>query len=167
MRIAGLAALACLAVTGCRSVEGPAPARGSLRVGTYHAPSLVVAWVRSAQHARELDALVAARDAAAQAGDQAKVTECERKGAEDQDLVHRQLAGEAGTQNILERLQGDLPEVRRKANVQRIVAEDEVGGDQVDLVDVTDLLVELFHPDEATRKVIAQVREHPKGVRVH
>ena len=167
MRIAGFAVLVCLAVAGCRSGETPAPAQGALRIGTYHAPSLVVAWVRSAQHARELDALVAARDAAAQAGDQAKVAECERKGAEGQELAHRQLAGEAGTQDILERVQADLPEVRRKANVQQIVPEGEVLGDQVEIVDVTDLLVELFHPDDATRRLIADVRKHPKGVRVH
>jgi len=39
--------------------------------------------------------------------------------------------------------------------------------DEVEVVDGTDLLVELFHPDEATRKLLAEVRKHPKGVRVH
>jgi hypothetical protein len=127
----------------------------------------VVAWIRSAEHARELDALVAARDAAAKAGDARKVAECERRGAEAQDLVHRQLAGEAGIDDILARLRGDYPEILSRAKVQRIVAEGEDVDEAVELVDVTDLLVERFHPDEATRKVLAEVRRYPRGVRVH
>jgi hypothetical protein len=152
-------------LAGCESV----PDRGAkpVRVGTYHAPSLVVAWVRSAEHARELEGLVAARDAALKAGDTAKVAECERKGAESQDLAHRQLAGEAGIEDILAKLEGDFPEVMKEARVERIAAEGEVQGEKVEVVDVTDLLVARFHPDEATRKLLAEVRKYPQGVRVH
>ena len=165
-----IAAFSFLAIAafGCRSGESVQPAaEPTVRVGTYHAPSLVVAWVRSAEHARELQALVAARDAAVKAGDQATVAECERKGAEEQDLAHRQLAGDAGVANILERLKDDMPEVLREARVERIAAEGEVLGDRVEPVDVTDLLVERFHPDEPTRKLLAEVRKSPHGVRVH
>ena len=150
---------------GCESF--PDRSAEPVRVGTYHAPSLVLAWVRSAEHAREIDGLVAARDAAMKAGDKEKVAECERKGAEGQDLAHRQLVGEAGIENILEKLKGDFPDVMKKAKVERIAAEGEVLGDQVELVDVTDLLVERFRPDEATRKLLAEVRKNPQGVRVH
>ena len=149
---------------GCETI--PDRSAKPMRVGTYHAPSLVIAWVRSAEHARELEALVAARDAAAKAGDLEKVAECERKGGEMQDLAHRQLAGEAGIEDILERLRGDYPAIMKQARVERIDAEGEDLGDRFELVDVTELLVERFHPDDATRRLIAEVRQHPHGVHV-
>ena len=160
-----LASASSILFAGCETV--PDRSAKPMRVGTYHAPSLVVAWVRSADHARETDALVAARDAALKAGDAEKVAECERKGAAAQDLAHRQLAGEAGIEDILDRLKVDLPQVMKKAKVEKIASEGEVLADEVEFVDVTDLLVERFHPDETTRKLLAEVRKYPKGVRVH
>ena len=156
-----------LVAVGCRCSKGSAPAVDTVRIGTYHAPSLVIAWVRSAEHEQELDLLLAARDAALAAGDSAKAADCERRGAEGQDLAHRQLAGEADVLDILARLEEHLPAIRAEAGVERIAAEGEVLGDRVVRVDLTDLLTERFHPDEATRKLLLEVRKHPKGVRVH
>ena len=151
--------------TACK--ESPSTHAGTVRVGTYHPPSLVLAWYRSPDHAKDLDALVTARDAALKAGDSVKVAECEKQGAALQDLAHRQLAGEAGIEDILARLAGDMPAIAKEASVIRIAAEGDVLGDRVEFVDVTDRLVERFHPDEATRKLLAEIREVPKGTGVH
>ena len=159
--------LLAVAALSCRSAEPPEAATGSQRVGTYHAPSLVVAWVRSAEHERELDALVAARDAAQKAGDEAKLAECEHKGAESQELAHRQLAGEAGVEDILARLKSDLPGILEAAGVGRLVADTEPVEPGIERVDVTGVLVERFHPDEDTRRLLEEVRKHPRGIRVH
>ena len=167
MKVARLALLVGLAVVGCHSAERPAPEKSAVRMGTYHAPSLVLAWYRSAQYAKELGDLKAARDAAATSGDTKSVEEYERQGATQQDLAHKQLAGEAGTADILARLKDDLPAIAKAANVEKIVPPGTLSGDKVVLVDVTDALVERFHPDEATKKMIADVRKQPDGVRVH
>jgi hypothetical protein len=158
--------LLAIAVLGCGAPESRPPT-ATERVGTYHAPSLVIAWVRSAEHARELDALVAARDAAKKAGDEAKVAECERTGGQRQDLAHRQLAGEAGVEDILARLKADLPSILESARVDRLVADTEPLEEGIERVDLTELLVERFHPDEATRKLLAEARKHGAGVHVH
>jgi hypothetical protein len=139
----------------------------AVRIGTYHAPSLVLAWYRSGEYAKELGALKAARDAAAKSGDEKAVAGYEQRGASQQDLAHRQLAGETGTEDILARLKDDLPAIAKAAGVERIVPPGTASGDRVVLVDVTDALVERFHPDEATKKMIAEVRKEPGGVHVH
>jgi hypothetical protein len=168
MRVANvlvLAALVCAA--SCTSKPASKPKTDVMRIGTYHAPSLVLAWYRSAGFAKELQDLVAARNAAVKAGDDKLVAECERKGAEQQDLAHEQLAGEEGTADILARLKDDLPAIAKAAEVEQIVPPGTVLGDKVLFVDVTAALVERFHPDDATKKMIAQVRKQPDGVRVH
>jgi hypothetical protein len=96
MKVARLALLVSLGVAGCHSAEHPAPQKSAVRIGTYHAPSLVLAWYRSAQYAKELGELKAARDAAATSGDTKAVAEYERQGATQQDLAHKQLAATRG-----------------------------------------------------------------------
>jgi hypothetical protein len=100
-------------------------------------------------------------------GDDKLVAECERKGAAQQDLAHKQLAGEEGTADILARLKDDLPAIAKASDVEQIVPPGTVLGDKVLFVDVTDALVERFHPDDATRKMIAEARKQPGGMHVH
>src|SRR5690349_6016013 len=167
MKVVSLALLACLAVAGCHSSEPPAPSKNPVRIGTYHAPSLVLAWYRSSDFAKELGELKAARDAAAKSGDEKAVADCERRGAAEQDLAHKLLAGETGTADILARLKGDLQAIAKGAGVDKIVPPGTAIGDGVQWVDVTDALVERFHPDEATRKLIAEAKKQPSGMHVH
>jgi hypothetical protein len=167
MKLARFALCVSLAVIGCHSAERPDPETSPVRIGTYHAPSLVLAWYRSGQYAKELGELKAARDAAATSGDTKAVAEYERQGATQQDLAHKQLAGEAGTAEILARLGDDLPAIAKAAGVEKIVPPGTVLGDKVLFVDVTDALVERFHPDDATRKMIAEARKQPGGMHVH
>jgi hypothetical protein len=167
MRLTTSSLLLAIVALGCRASESPSAAADPLRIGTYHAPSLVIAWVRSEEHRLELDALVAERDAALEAGDEARVAECERRGAERQELAHRQLAGEAGIEDILERLKEELPSIMTSAHVERLISDAEPVEGGLERVDVTALLVEAFHPDEATRTLLEQARKHPQGARVH
>lgn len=159
--------LVLVLLSACHSKPESEPKADATRVGTYHAPSLVLAWYRSSAYARELKELVVARDAAVKAGDDKLVAECERKGAAQQDLAHKQLAGEEGTADILARLKDDLPAIAKTAGVERIVSPGTVLGDRVQFVDVTDALVERFHPDDATRKMIVEARKQPGGLHVH
>jgi hypothetical protein len=146
-----------LAVTGCQSAPQQTPA--TVRVGTFHAPSLVVAYYRSELHAKDLAGMAAARDAAVKAGDAAKAGEIEKRGAEMQDLAHRQLSGEAGIAAILERLKADLPAIAREADVRIIVTHALFLGVGVENVDVTAALVERLHPDQETLRILAELQQ--------
>jgi hypothetical protein len=142
--IAVAATLACLAAAFQKPEE---PKR--LRVGTYQADSLVVAYYKNSNpyFKKEMDALMAE-----------PVEAREKKGAALQDRAHQQLAG-APIDNILEALRPVLPEIARAAHVDLIVSQIVYRAPDADTVDITGLLIERFHPDENTRRMIRNL--HP------
>ena len=141
--IAVAAALACVA-----AALQPEEHKG-LRVGTYQADSLVVAYYKNSNpyFKKEMDALMAE-----------PVEAREKKGAALQDRAHQQLAG-APIDNILEALRPALPEIARAVHVDLIVSQIVYRAPGADTVDVTNLLIEQFHPDENTRRMIRNL--HP------
>ena len=147
-------AMVCIAVCGVG-------ASAQTRVGTFDRQSIVVAYYRSPMWAAELKAKKAEHDAAVQAGDDKKAEELARWGGEHQQLAHRQLAGEAPITNIVEALQPALTEISKSANVERIVAEAPAGGN-VEIVDVTDRILDWLKADEQTRKIIQELRANRK-----
>ena len=136
--IAVAAALACVA-----AALQPEEHKG-LRVGTYQADSLVVAYYKNSNpyFKKEMDALMAE-----------PVEAREKKGAALQDRAHQQLAG-APIDNILEALRPAPPEIARAVHVDLIVSQIVYRAPGADTVDVTNLLIEQFHPDENTRRMI-------------
>src|ERR1039458_10652571 len=81
----------------------------TIRVGTFHKPSVVVAFYRSPLWADALKAKQTELAAARKANDAPKVQELEGWGNARQQLAQRQLAGEAPIDNILEALAPQLP----------------------------------------------------------
>ena len=137
---------------------GPASAQ-TIRVGTFHKQSVVVAFYRSPLWADVNKAKVAELDAARKANDSGKVQDLETWGTMHQELAHRQLAGEAPISNILEALSPGLPEIARRADV-RLIAPDLAFADRgVQAVDITDLLLDYLKADANTRAMVQDLRK--------
>lgn len=170
VRTFGLVALLGLAVAGADALglAGPessgvpgnttAPA-ARLRVGTYDNRAIAVAfapskfmreWYRAAR--RELEEAKAA-------GDTEKVKELEQQGEWEQKKLHFQGFGHAPVGDLLAHVKDRLPEVAKKADVQLIAWEYDLVAEGVEVVDVTDLLVELFEPSEKTLRRVKEIRE--------
>ena len=149
-RITAFAILATLAAT--------TQAQNRVRVGTFHTPSLVVAYYRSDAWAQVLKAKMAERDQAKQAGATAKVAELEKWGASHQELAHQQLTGEAPVTNILAELKPAMAEIAESQHLDAIVQQPLYTAPNVDVVDITDALVAHFHPDEKTKSMIQDLR---------
>lgn len=131
------------------------------RVGTFDRQSIVVAYYGSPMWRAELKAKRAEHDAAVQAGDTKKADELARWGGESQDLAHRQLAGKAPITNILEALQPAFAEISKSENLERITPDAESGA-KVEIVDVTDRIVDWLKTDERTRQMIRDLRANRK-----
>jgi hypothetical protein len=141
---------------------GPALAQTpTVRVGTFHQPSLVVAFYRSPMWAERMKSAMQERERAKQANDTKKVAELEAWGSGQQELAHKQLEGEAPITNILEQLAGAFPVVAQKAQVALIVADVRYASGTVQTVDVTDHLLDWMKADEATRKIVRELRARP------
>lgn len=127
------------------------------RVGTFDKQSVVVAYYRSPLWAEMLKSQRAALQAAKQANDSQKVKELEGWGGKSQDMAHQQLAGKAPITNILDALAPAFPDIARQAQVEKIVAEPDKSAQTVD---VTDLILDYLKADDATRKIVRDLRKH-------
>jgi hypothetical protein len=144
--------LAMLALIPALAVA-QAPAQ-TVRVGTFHKASIVVAFYRSPLWAETLKAKMAEIAAAKAANDSKKVQELGAWGNAQQERAHQQLAGEAPITNILEALAPGWPEIAKKARVTMIVADLPYADSSVEKVDVTEMLLDWLKADERTRTIV-------------
>jgi hypothetical protein len=129
-----------------------------VRVGTFHAQSVVVAYYRSPTWAERLKEKRVEGEAAKKANDTKKVQELNEWGGASQELAHRQVAGDAPIGNIIEALAPAFPEIARKAQVSIIVPDLPYANASVQTVDVTEQLLDWLKASEATRKIVRELR---------
>jgi hypothetical protein len=149
MRLGNLAAIGLLAALAVAQ----APAQ-TVRVGTFHKASIVVAFYGSPLWAESLKTKMAEMAAAKAANDTKKVQELDARGNAHQETAHQQLAGEAPITNILEALAPGFPEIAKKARVAMIVADLPYADSSVEKVDVTEMLLDWLKADERTRTIV-------------
>jgi len=152
MKLLSILAAALAVTAGLASAQ-------TIRVGTFHKQSVVVAFYGSPLWADVNKAKVAELDAARKANDSGKVQELESWGTTHQELAHRQLAGEAPITNILEALSPGLPEIARRADVKLIAADLAFADPSVQAVDITDLLLDYLKADAHTRSIVQELRK--------
>jgi hypothetical protein len=94
------------------------------------------------------------------AEDEERIKELEVEGPAQQELMHKQGFGTWPVDNILEKIKGKIPEIARQADVDVIVSKWNIvyQGSGVELVDVTDLMVQPFDPDEETLKIVKDIQ---------
>jgi hypothetical protein len=149
MKLRNLAAVGLIAALAVAQASAQ-----TVRVGTFHQASIVVAFYRSPLWAETLKAKTAEMAAAKAANDTKKVQELNAWGKAQQETAHQQLAGEAPITNILEALAPALPEIAKKARVAMIVAELPYADSSVETVDVTEMLLDWLKADERTRTIV-------------
>ena len=153
MKLLNLAAIGLIAALAVAQ----APAQ-TVRVGTFHKASIVVAFYRSPLWAENLKVKMAEMAAAKAANDTKKVQELDAWGNAHQETAHQQLAGEAAITNILEALAPGLPEIAKKARVSMIVADLPYADSSVQSIDVTEMLLGWLKADERTRAIVRELK---------
>jgi hypothetical protein len=94
------------------------------------------------------------------AGDTKAIQELSAWGNGQQEYTHEQLASERPIDNILKALAPGFPEIAAKAEVAVIAVDVPFAGPGVETVDVTDFILDWLQSDDATRKIVAEVRTH-------
>jgi hypothetical protein len=137
----------------------PLPAQ-TVRVGTFHHGSIVVAFVRSRLFADSvMNPKLQEMEKAKQSGDTKKVAELKAWGGAHQERVHEQLAGERPIDDIVAALAPAFPEIAKKANVALIAADLPYTGGNVETVDVTEQILDWLKSDDATRKIVHELQQ--------
>lgn len=156
---------AAFGVAACMSLvhAGPAsrPAPSGMRVGTYDARAVAVAYAHSDIFDRIYKARKAELDQAKAKGDGRRVEELKAWGKTQQQRLHRQGFAGAPIGDILAHVKDRLPVVADKAGVAVITQETDYVSSAVERVDVTGELVTLFNPKDKTLKIIQDLRKHP------
>lgn len=135
---------------------------GKLRIGVYDSRAIAVAAVRSTKAAIQDDIRDLQRQLheAEAAGDQKRAGQIKARGKNLQTVKHLQAFSNAPVDEYIARLSDQLPQIARENGVAAIVAKLDFQSDEVEVVDVTDALVQAFSPDEKTMKMIEDLRQH-------
>lgn len=129
-----------------------------IRIGTYDNRAIAIAFARSKYHQfpkKKMQEYQKAKEA----GDTERVEELEQWGKTQQRKLHFQGFGRFPVDNILKHIEDELPAIAQKEGLDAIVFGMDYSADNVEIVDVTMELVELFDPSEKTLGIIASLRK--------
>jgi hypothetical protein len=93
------------------------------------------------------------------ARDTKRAAEIKTRGKNVQIVAHLQAFSTLPVDNAMAHLAERLPEIARDADLEMIVAKFDYRADDVELVDVTNLLVAEFVPSERVLKWVEQLRD--------
>ena len=144
---------------GDSPIQDAAGAPALLRVGTFDSRVVALAYYRSELGIRAARDLHAELKEATESRDKKRVKQLEAKGPALQNLMHQQVFGNLSIPNVLKLVSESLPGIAAEAGVSLLVSKWEIqyGTSDVELIDLTPQLVELFDLDEATRSMIDEI----------
>ena len=136
----------------------------SEKIGVYDSRAIAIAFTGSDIYKKQMDPLMAEFDKAKAAGDQKRIEELKTEGANRQKLRHKQGFSTAPVDDILENIKNELLEIEKKEGFSVIISKWDKGAlskhPKAELVDVTMMLVDAFHPSEKQRKSAIEIQKH-------
>ncbi len=149
-------AVSVLAAAGAAAAQAPT----TVRVGTFDSRAVALAYYRSPEQARWVAGLKGDIERATAAHDDAHAKELEARGSARQMLMHQQVFSNGSVANIAAAIADRLPPLAAAAGVTMVVSEWELSycATSVERVDLTPQIVALFNPDDATRKLLNQMK---------
>jgi hypothetical protein len=138
------------------------------RIGIYDSRAIAVAFVGSevynATAGKELAEKMAESKKAESEGNQERVTELKAWGKARRVLLHKQGFSTAPVDDILEHIAGQLPEIKKGADVELLVSKWDKkaleGYKTAERVDVTMRLIEAFNPNKKQKKSAIEIQKH-------
>mgnify|MGYP003375943906 CR=1 FL=1 len=131
-----------------------------VRIGIFDSRCVAVAYGRSADFMKEIDMLKNEVAKAKESGNEELVKELEQQGPTKQVLMHQQVFSNGSINNILATIKDKLQTLAKENNVKMILSKWEIpfSDDSFEYVDITDQLVTFFNPDDATKKIIDDIK---------
>ena len=133
----------------------------SVVVGTFDSRVISIAYYNTEAHMSYVEGLKAEHAEAEASGDKERVKELETIGEASQDLAHKQAFSTWPVDNILKIIKGKIPEIAKQADVDLIISKWNIVYQRsgIEFIDVTDVMVKLFNPDEQTLEIIEQLKK--------
>lgn len=131
------------------------------KVGIYDSRAVAMAYYRSGEFANVLKDLHTELKEAKEQGNESRVAELNAKGPALQAQAHQQGFGNAPIDQIIQRIEKELPQIAEKAGVDLIISKWNLDYQASDasFVEVTDLMVKPFSPTKETWKLIKDIQK--------
>ena len=131
-----------------------------LRIGTFDSRCVAVAYAKSDDFKKEIDSMKIEHKKAKEEGNVQLAEKLEQLGQTRQYIMHQQGFSNGSIINILAKLKDKFPAMAEENNVHMILSKWEImfADESLELVDITDQLVDYFNPNEETKKVLEQVK---------
>ncbi|MCH7885329.1 MAG: hypothetical protein IIC01_08775 [Planctomycetes bacterium] len=132
---------------------------GEVVVGTFDSRAVAMAMARGETFKKKIVDMKAERDEAKAKGDKERVAELEKEGPALQERLHRQVFSNEPIDDVLNLIEKDLPGIAKAAGVNLLVSKWEIAYQDPDVktIDVTWELVNLFQPDDQTKKLVKEL----------
>ncbi|MGC3961486.1 MAG: hypothetical protein QM813_27240 [Verrucomicrobiota bacterium] len=133
------------------------------RVGVYDSRAVAVAWGNSTEFREFVKSMEADHKKAKEAGDGKRVKEIESQMQLRQRRAHEQAFSTGSVAPVMARVKDSLPDIAKQAGVQIIVSKWELNhhSSDVEIVDVTDKIVALWHVNERGLKWCKEIQQKP------
>jgi hypothetical protein len=156
----GFSLTAVLQLGAARAAQSDATAAQSqakVRIGVYDSRAVAVAYARSKFN--PLQAKMAEHAAAKSAGDEKKVKELEAWGQQQQRMLHFQGFCRVPVTDLLEHVKPGLDKLIADQHLAAIAMACDATSSGVEIVDITDQIVDLYEPSEQARQTIRQLKD--------
>ena len=134
-----------------------------MRVGVYDSRAIAIAYGNSAAFQGSIKTIRAEYEKAKTDKNDKRMKEIDAQMRLQQRRLHEQGFSTGSVADTMAKIKDSLPAVAKKAGVQVIVSKWEVNyqSPEVEVVDVTDELVTLFHPGEKVMGWLKDLKNHP------
>ena len=139
------------------------PQTTKLRVGVYDSRAVAVAYANSTEFKEAMKPIEAEFKKAKEAKDEKRVKMIENQMQLQQRRAHEQGFSTGSVAPIMAKVKASLPDLAKQAGVQIIVSKWELNhqSPDVEIVDVTDQIVALFHVNERGLKWCKEIQQKP------
>ncbi len=134
-----------------------------LRIGVYDSRAIAIAYGNSTAFRESMKPIQAEYEKAKNEQNDKRMKEINAQMKLQQRRLHEQGFSTGSVAGYLAKVKDSLPEVAKKAGVQVIVSKWELNhrSPDVEVVEVTDELVALFHPSEKVLGWVKDLKNHP------
>lgn len=148
--------VAALALFALPQSTGRTLGEGKIRIGVYDTRAIAIAWAASEYNPIKQN--MATLAAAKKAGDLRKIKELEAWFPAEQRLLHFQGFGRVPVGDLLLPVRKEVERLAQQKGIAAIAMECDYTAPNVEVVDVTEALVELYKPSDRTRQVVRSLR---------
>jgi predicted MPP superfamily phosphohydrolase len=132
-----------------------------IRIGFFNTRAVAVAYVQSSMFNKKIAKIVTEANQAKANGNDKIYKKLNDELKMEQEKIHWQVYSNARIDDILMQVRPAYEQIAQKANVAAIAESVLYNDTKIELVDVTDLMVDEFMPSEKTKEKIQEILKKP------